>query len=138
MENKISHSGIVTAVNPNSISVNMLVISACATCEGHNDCQFSESANKEIIIATPNWQDYAIGEQVMVYVSHRQSASAIILAYLLPAILIISIVIGLSIIHLNEILVATIAILSTAIYALLLYCFRKRLQKKFTFKISKK
>ena len=138
MENKISHSGIVTAIAPNSVSVNMQVISACATCEGHNDCQFSESNNKEVTINTPHWKSYTIGEQVMVHVSHKQSANAIILAYVLPATIIIAMVVILSYIRLNEMIIATISIFSIIIYMLILYCFRKRLQKKFTFSISKK
>lgn len=137
MENKISHTGIVTAIEPNTVSVTMQVISACATCEEHNNCQFSESTNKEVKITTSHWKDYTIGEQVMVHVTHRQSANAIIIAYFLPALLIIAIVVILNHIHLNEMIIAAIALGSMIIYTLLLLCFRKRLQKKFTFTISK-
>lgn len=132
-----SHDGTVIAVTPRLVKVEMHVVSACSSCKAHANCTFVDKADKVVEVETDEWKNYNEGDTVTVTVNESLGLLAVLLAYILPALLLIAAVILLSVFTHSEIVAASLPIAIVAVYYLILYRFRNRLQKKFSFGLSK-
>ena len=63
---------------------------------------------------------------------------AVLLAYILPAVVILATFALLFSLHLSELWVALITLVAVALYGGILYLCRNRLQQKFTFRLAKR
>ena len=144
MEKVASHNGVVTdtIANPDkrsgSVRVQIHVVSACSACEAHGKCGFADSKDKTMDIDTPNWQQFHVGDPVIVTVNANRGLQAVAIAYLLPSALLLTIFAILTTLHLSEGWVALATLFGIAIYACILYLCRHRLQRKFTMTINHK
>ena len=136
METVATHDGMVTATAERKVTVRMDVLSACAACQAHSRCGFADKKEKVVEIDTPDWQQYHPGDKVTVIVNARRGLLAVVIAYLLPAVLLLATFITLHCCRLSEVWVALGSLTAVGLYAGILYCFRSRLQKKFTFRLS--
>ena len=132
------HTGTVVSVSDGMVKVEMHVMSACGSCKAHDKCGFGETAEKIVEIATDDWNSYSVGEKVVVSVNEGLGLLAVLLAYVLPAIVIVASVALLSAYTGSELLSALLPIAIVAVYYIVLYLFRSRLQNKFGFGISKR
>lgn len=132
-----THDGIVLAVEPRMVKVEMHVVSACASCKAHASCSFVDKADKVVEVETDEWQLYHEGERVTVSVNESLGLLAVLLAYIVPAVLLIAALALMAATSDSDILAAAIPILVVALYYLVLYRFRHRLQKRFSFGLSK-
>lgn len=132
-----THPATVISSKPNTVTVEMHVLSACSSCKGHEKCAFVDKADKIVNVDTPLWQQYSIGDKVTVAVNESLGLLAVLLAYFLPALLIIASVITTSILSSSELLAALVPIALIILYFILLYLKRNKLQRRFTFAISK-
>lgn len=137
METIATHPGIVIASTSQEVQVKMEVLSACASCQAHSHCGFAEKKDKIVNIATRDWQDYHPGDTVNVIINSGRGIQAAIIAYLIPAILLLATLITLLSLHVPETLTILFTLLVVALYGVILYLFRSRLQNKFTFRIEK-
>ena len=137
METIATHGGIVTASEERHVTVKMDVLSACAACQAHSRCGFAEKKEKIVDIETADWQQYQPGDKVNVIINARRGMLAVVIAYLLPAILLLGVFVTLHCCGLGEIWVVLGTLLSVGLYVGILFCFRHRLQKKFTFRLSR-
>lgn len=133
-----THDGIVTEILTGTVRVQIHVVSACASCEAHGRCGFADSKDKVMDIDTPKWQQYCVGDPVTVTVNANRGLQAVLIAYIIPALLLLATFATLTALHLSEGWVALITLLVVALYTLLLYCLRHRLQRKFTMSIAHK
>lgn len=124
-----THDGIVTATGPHSVTVQIKSVSACASCAAHAKCGFAESKDKELEI--PTQQRYNIGDHVTVCIDTSSGMRAVWIAYLLPALLIIAVVIALSAAGLPEGLVALAAFGVLALHILVLFILRHKIDRRF-------
>lgn len=131
-----SHPGIVIAVKHGFVAVQIESTSACASCAAHSRCGFAESKNKNLDIPTPDWQSYSVGQHVTVRIDQSRGLLAVWVAYLLPALLILAVVIALSLAALPEWTVILASFAALAFYILLLYLRRKKLNSTFTLTLS--
>ena len=97
----IEHEGIVKRVTEDSVIVSILKNSGCASCLAKDSCNLSESEEKEIEIKQFD-QLYSIGEKVKVYFNKSLGFKALFLGYILPFLLVLSVLIITSSIGLNE------------------------------------
>ena len=137
MEKSVKHSGIVTAVEKGMVHVQMHVESACSACEAHAKCGFAEAKDKEVDVATSEWQEYAAGEHVNVTIRTGNGLLAVLIAYVLPSVVLIGAFILFCLLPLSEPMVALLTLLIVALYAVVLYLFRDKLQRRFSLKIEK-
>lgn len=137
METIATHPGIVIASTSQEVQVKMEVLSACASCQAHSHCGFAEKKDKIVNIATRDWQDYHPGDTVNVIINSGRGIQAAIIAYLIPALLLLATLITLLSLHVPETLTILFTLLVVALYGVILYLFRSRLQNKFTFRIEK-
>ena len=141
MKDIVQHDGLVVAVSPKSVTVQIRSVSACASCAAHAKCGFAESKDKTLEIPTQavkqsDSQTFAVGDPVTVTIDHSRGLLAVWFAYLLPALLLIAVIVALSLAALPEGLVALAALATLAIYILILYLFRRRLDSRFTLTVS--
>ena len=132
-----THDGIVIAVEEGLVRVEMHVVSACSSCKAHEKCAFVDKDDKIVEVETPDWKEYQEGDSVTVSVNEGLGLLAVLLAYFLPAVIIIAAVVLISQLTQSEALAAVVPIVLIAIYFVILYKLRDRLQRKFTFGIKK-
>ncbi len=136
MQEVAQHPGIVSGTSRGIVNVKIEVHSACGSCSAHAHCGFAESSERELEVETPLWQEYHEGQRVIVTINESLGFLAVVWAYLLPAVLLLGTIIPLLIVLNNELLAVSISLAVVALYYGILYLFRHRLQKKFTFDIE--
>ena len=138
MEKIVTHDGVVVEVLSGIVRVQIHTVSACASCEAHGKCGFADSKHKTMDIDTTLWQQYHVGDPVTVIINQRRGLQAVLIAYLIPALLLLATFITLTALHLSEGWVALVTLLVVALYTVALYCLRHHLQRKFTMKLKLK
>lgn len=137
MEKLISHSGIVTAVEPNKVTAKMHVVSACQSCEAHSKCGFAEAKDKLVVVDTKDWKEYHEGDNVTIIIHSGNGFAAVLIAYIVPAIVLLGAFAVFYSMHLSEGITGLLTLAVVSIYGFVLYLFRNKLQKRFTFQIKK-
>ena len=135
MEHRISHEGIITAINDNNVEVKILSKSACASCNIKGACNMSEMKEKIISINTPKANDFQIGQNVMVSMGLGQANKAVVFAYVIPTIILFSMIFILNHFKIEEGINALISISSLVPYYLILFLFRDKMKRKFEYEI---
>ena len=131
-----THAGIVTKVADGKVEVQIESVSACASCQAHAHCGFAESKNKTLEIPSADWQQYQAGETVTVRIDESRGLLAVWIAYLLPALLMLAVIVSLSIAGLPEWAVVLAAFATLGLYVVALYYTRRRVENKFTLTIA--
>lgn len=131
-----THDGVVLAARHGQVEVQIASTSACAACEAHAKCGFAESRNKTLSIPSAEWQRFAEGQKVKVNIDESRGMLAVWIAYVLPALAMLAVIIGLSCAGAAEWLVALAALAIVALYVGVLYLMRGRIGKKFTLTVE--
>lgn len=132
--NIIGHDGIVQKFDSNSVTVKILSECACSGCHAEGAC--SLSGREEKIVEVSGVYNVSPGDNVTVLMEQSTGYAAVILGYVLPVILVISVLIILASLSDSELTagIGSIAILIP--YYFIIWLFRKRISKKFTFTIK--
>ncbi len=132
---EIRHSGTVSAVNGNVVTVTFLQQSACAGCQAAKLCRISESKEKSVQVRTSDPQSYQAGQPVIVAGTTGQSWRAVILSFGVPLVLLMTVlVIVIAVTH-NEGLAAGLSLVALVLYYMILFVCRDRIRRKFEFKL---
>ena len=143
MENqksKLCNDAIVKEIRGSKILVEMTVHSACSGCHAKSVCLPSQSKNEILEVENINQEIFDIGEIVTIYISERNGGKAMLIAYLLPAILLISTLFITNHLTGNELLSIGASIGIIVIYYLALARINKKgfIDKKFLLHVRKK
>ena len=134
----ITHSGKVVAVNPQFVTVEILSSAACASCHAAGVCGMGEYQKKAIQVPASMREEYAVGEEVDVILKATMGLKAVWLAYVVPLVILLAAVLGLTALGCGELVAAASGIGAVAVYYLLIYLFRKRLNDTYIFTIRKR
>lgn len=145
----IKHDGIVIAVNGDgTVLVRIVQTSACAACKAKAMCASAESKEKEIVALfvgeeakrrEGERQDIKLGDEVVVMVQQKMGWKAILLAYMLPFIVMMTVVaIGNGLLGIREEVIGTAALCAMGVYYIVLGFFKDKIQKDFSFTARKK
>ena len=136
MDQDIRHTGIVESISGDTAVVRIAQTSACAACHAAKMCMASESREKRIEarITSP----VTVGQEVEVVVREQLGWLAVCLAYVIPFVLLVAAVAAFDKLGLSEAKAGTGALVSVAVYYVVLRLFRDKLQRKFTFYIESK
>lgn len=134
----MEHPGIVTAVKPRFVTVQIESTSACAACAAHSKCGFAESKTKSLDIPIDeNFNDnFKVGDRVTVTIDHTRGLLATWWAYVVPAVLLMGAVVGFTLASLPEPTVILLSLAVLAVYILILFLLRKKLDSQFTLTVS--
>ena len=136
MDELIRHTGIVISTCGDKARVQIVQTSACAACKAKSMCVSSESQSKVVSA----WMSGPMqpGDKVEVTVHERLAWRAVLLAYVLPFVIMMSVITILDLkFHMNEAIVGTLSLCSIALYYIGLGMFKHRLQKQFNFTARK-
>lgn len=136
MEEVIRHEGVVMSVSGQMAHISIVQTSACQACKAHNMCMSAESKVKEMdaLMLEP----MQVGDRVEVQVKEHLAWRAVFLAYVLPFLVMMAVMlILLAVTALSDAVVGTASLSSIALYYLLLTVFSKRLSHQFSFTARK-
>jgi sigma-E factor negative regulatory protein RseC len=132
----ISHPGIVDKIEGDRIFVRILAQSACSTCHAKGACIASEMEEKIVDVARPEGRFIRNGDQVQLVLRKSLGNLAVILGYIVPFVILLAALLITVIITGKEGLAALVSLLILVPYYLVLYLFKGRLEKVFTFMIE--
>ncbi|MBN2805179.1 MAG: SoxR reducing system RseC family protein [Prolixibacteraceae bacterium] len=129
---EVTHTGFVKEIGKRGIKVGIIVQSGCASCQIKGACNMAEQSDKELDIdCNPN--DYQLGQQVVVRLKSSQGMNALFLGYVLPFIVLLTVMIIVSNLTTDEGLIGIAALASLVPYYSALYLYRNKIKKKFTY-----
>ncbi|MCL2416810.1 MAG: SoxR reducing system RseC family protein [Bacteroidales bacterium] len=134
--NKTKHPGTVVEIDKNLVFVEIISLSACASCKSKNMCSMSESKEKVIEVAASNPENYAVGQSVNIVMKESLGLKAVFLAYVMPFIVCMIVLFGLSFVFENELIYGVGAILAAALYYFTLKQFSDKLSKEFVWHLE--
>lgn len=133
----LEHKGIVLNINGERIDVSILSESACATCKVRSACGMSETEEKVVTIFTSDAPAYREGEQVMVSVTRNMGLRAVFLAYVVPFLVLLASLLILLEAGLSEAAAGLISLGILALYYIVLWLMRRRIEREINFNIRK-
>ncbi|HNQ36313.1 MAG TPA: SoxR reducing system RseC family protein [Prolixibacteraceae bacterium] len=132
---EIRHNGVVSAVSGSSVTVTIISQSACSACHARGGCLASDMKQKEIEVPHPGGQ-YVLGQHVTVILRESQGFRALLFGYLLPFLILVGTLVVVLEVTGDELLGGLAALGMLVPYYLLLYFFRERIKKSFSFTID--
>jgi len=134
MNEKIVHDGIIDRIENKTVFVRIISQSACASCHSKTMCSVSEMTEK-IIEIKEMVSGHEVGQSVNVVLDRSLGDRAVLLGYFVPfCILMLTLLISSS--FLNELWAGLLSVAVLFPYYLLLYLFKNRLSKTFSFHID--
>lgn len=136
-ENTICKEGIVRAVRGEDIDVEITVSSACSECHAKSICMPSDQRQEFVTAQALYGETFQIGERVHLVLKQKAGWKAILIAYLIPFIVLIAALFGSYAIFQNELASVIASLLFLVAYYFLLKHFRHKIDKQFTFFVTK-
>lgn len=134
-ENKVTHSGIVQEVKGGKASISVITKSACVSCQIKGSCTLSDLKEKIIEVELMKGQSFKKGGQVTVEMKETTGIWAVLLGYFFPFLVVISTLILLTALDINQGIAGLLSLAVLVPYYLLLYLSRTYIRKKFTFNV---
>ncbi len=135
-EETVSHEGVITKIDGDTLEIKIIAQSACAACHAKSACTMSDQAEKVLTVPKPEGQVFQLFQKVKVVMAVGQGNKAAILAYLVPIVLLLAALFICLGIGLSEGLAALIGIAVLIPYYFILYLRRDQLKKKFDYRIE--
>jgi sigma-E factor negative regulatory protein RseC len=132
----VEHLGRVQEITLNDIKVAIQPQSSCAGCQAQAVCGVDSDNEKFIVVHRSN-HNYIVGETVKVIMQQSMGFWALFVAYILPFIFVIAVLIALTQFGTSEGLSGLLALLVLVPYYFLVYYFRGNISKKINFDIQK-
>ena len=132
----ISHKGKIISIGSEVTVVEIASESACGSCHAKGLCSVSESEQKRIELPTVGWDNYKVGDEVEVLMEASLGHKAVTIAYVIPLILLVISLMGAFVAGASELVCGLAAIAVIAIYYLLVWIFRSKLQNEYVFKLK--
>ena len=133
----VSHRGKVVQVTPESTTVEIISSSACSACHASGVCGMSEYTKKAVEVPTRAWENFTPGEEVNVVLKVSMGHKAVWLAYVLPLLVLVAVLMGTLALGAGELTAGLGAIAGVALYYLFLWLFRDRLRNEYVFTIER-
>lgn len=136
MADEFRHEGVVESVDGNMVRVRILQASACSGCRVKSLCKVSESKEKLIDVECGDASRFAVAQKVNVVGTTGQGMRAVMLAFTLPLVLLLTVVIGCSALGFSDGTAAVCALAVLVPYYIVLFLMRDRLNRRFRFRIE--
>ena len=136
MDELIRHEGVVLRTDGRMARVEIVQTSACSACKARSMCMSAESQQKEMdcVMLEP----MQAGDRVEVEVRERLAWKAVLLAYIMPFVVMMAVIVALDFwTDWSEAVVGTLSLCGIALYYIGLSVFKHRLQKEFSFSARK-
>ncbi len=136
MKEEVAHKGKVVKMTPQVTTVAILQHGACSQCHAAGLCGMSDMAEKTVEVPTDPYAFYGVGDEVEVLLKASMGMKAVWLAYFIPLLVLLAVVLLLSALHVGEVATGISALVAVGLYYLLLYLFRDKLKNEYIFTIK--
>lgn len=137
ISDNIEHEGVILDIDRDFISVEILNKSACASCNAKNMCSMSEVKAKIIQVENRGFTLFEKGERVNVLLKKSLGFRALWISYLIPLIILLTLLVALSAVGVNELLMGLYVLAALALYYFVVYLLRDKIKKEFIFTVEK-
>lgn len=132
----IEHEGIIVAKEYQKLSIEITNKSMCGGCNARELCSSADVKQKIIEIEAPSAASYTIGDKVTVVGSRRLALYAVVLAYVLPLIVVVAVLIACKQMGYSDGVAGGMSLAALPPYYLILYTLRNKLRKELIFRIK--
>ena len=132
----IEHEGIIDHIDGDVAHVKIDNVSACMSCHAKGACSAADQEEKFLDVPLQG-ANYQQGDPVYVQIANHLGFRAVALGYVYPFLLLMAVLIAMLAAGAEELRAGGVALLSIIPYYLVLYLFRNRIAKSFTFSIKK-
>ena len=136
MKGQVDHIGKVVSITPQTTTVAFTSHAACLSCKAAALCGMAEAEQKAVQVPTDPYASYAVGDEVKIVLKATMGIKAVWLAYFLPLLLLLAVSLGLIWAGVGELAAGLSGIGAVALYYLLLYLLREKLQNEYVFTIQ--
>lgn len=133
---EISHKGRIVDITPEFTTVEIVSESACSACHAKGLCGVSESTVKAVQLPTRGWDHYEVGDEVSLVLRSSMGHKAVWLAYVIPLILLLAVLLGLLSAGVGELVAAGAAFACIALYYFVIWLCRDKLRNEYIFNIK--
>ncbi len=137
MSESISHKGKIVKITPQLTTVAFVQHGACSECHAAGLCSMGDVAEKVVELPTDPYNKHAVGDEVEVLLKASMGFKAVYLAYLIPLVILLAAILGLMALGVGEVVAGLSGIAAVAVYYLLLWLFRGKLQTEYVFTIKR-
>lgn len=137
MKKTVSHKGKVTEMTPEVTTVVILSSSACGECHAAGFCSMADMAEKTVEVPTNPYATYSVGDEVEVVLKASMGFKAVWLAYCIPLVILLAVILGLLSLGLGEVIASVSGLSAIVLYYLVLWLFRGKLQNEYVFTIKR-
>lgn len=132
----VSHTGKIVKMTPQVTTVAILQHGACAQCHAAGLCGMGDVAEKAVEVPTDPYASYKVGDEVEVILKASMGMKAVYLAYLIPLVVLLAVILGLIGLGVGEVPAGLFGMAAVGVYYLLLWLFRGKLQNEYIFTIK--
>jgi len=136
MKEEVSHTGTIVEITPQFTTVRIQSSSACAGCHAAGLCGMGEVAEKAIQVPTDPWSSRRVGDEVEVVLKATMGLKAVWIAYVLPLVILLIIILSLCAVHVPEVYAGLAGIAGIGLYYLVVWLLRDRLNDEYVFTIK--
>ena len=136
MKEEVNHKGKVIKMTPQLTTVAILQHGACSACHAAGLCGMADIAEKAIEVPTDPYASYGVGDEVEVVLKASMGMKAVWLAYFIPLLVLLAVILGLIGLGVAEVPAGLGGIGAVAVYYLLLYVLRDKLKNEYVFTIK--
>ncbi len=133
----LEHKGVVSEVGEKVVEVEFVTESACSECRAKGLCGVEDGNKRFVTVWEPNAQYFVVGEEVMIGVSEVMGMKAALWAYIVPFFIMVGTLLLTTGLGWGEMVAALTSLGALCFYYVVLWCFRRRIEKEIVFKIRK-
>lgn len=138
MVQQIEHSGVVERADARTVYVKITSQSACGSCHARQACGMAESEEKIVAVRTADAARYASGDSVSVGVRRGIGMRAVALAYVGALLVLLAVLVAANLLlGWSEGMSALAAVAGVALYYVVLWLFRRKIEHTIHFTINK-
>ena len=134
-QDNITHEGIISHIDKETITVMIVSKASCASCQVSGACSASDVEEKNVNIKRGLNDNYIVGDKVTIMMDQSLGTWAVMFGYIFPFLVLLFGLILFTQIMESEGLAGLLALLLLVPYYLVLYLLRRRMERKFQFKI---
>lgn len=133
----MEHKAKVVSVEPPIVEVEMTVEDACSSCRAKEVCGAGTAEHRIVAVHDTFASSYHVGEEVLIEISEIMGAKAATYAYIIPFFIMLAVLFVLKSMEVSDLITGLSALGAAGLYYLVLWFFRKRIEKVIIFKIKK-
>lgn len=133
---KIEHSGVVVSIDGDCADVRILRTSACTSCNVSRICNKTESREMNVKVRGMRVSDFKEGDNVVVTIKASMARMAVVYGFGFPLLIMLLSFIITKTFCKDDLITSVVSLGMVAVYYVILYLLRDRLDKKFLFEIT--